>query len=183
MWLSASLCVLLCAFSLPPFSASISLWILSMYFWNNEHRAPLFVFPHQNRARVTEGSSDLVISAFHWLMQPVWIPAGACAWAVHGMDPPARPRQRGSVAFVAGRSVKFSLFFSRLFKFLFFPSELCVPGCGHTWNGVCCTGVPGFTLPSAGQPFPSAVPPHPIAFMTPHLLIFTLHLFPPPQTP
>lgn len=79
--LSTSLCVLLCAFSFPPFTPSISLWILSMYFWNNEHRALLFVFPHQNRARVTEGSSDLVISGFYWVMQPMWIPAGACGWA------------------------------------------------------------------------------------------------------
>lgn len=44
---------------------SISLWILSMYFWNNEHRALLFVFLHQNRARVTEESYDLAISSFY----------------------------------------------------------------------------------------------------------------------
>lgn len=62
--LGASLCALLCAFSFPPFTPCISLWILSMYFWNNEHRALLFVFLHQNRALVTEGSSDLGISGF-----------------------------------------------------------------------------------------------------------------------
>lgn len=68
---SYCVCIQLPSFHSPPFPQ----WILSMYFWNNEHRALLFVFPHQNRALVTEGSSSLVISALHWLMP--WIPAGA----------------------------------------------------------------------------------------------------------
>lgn len=43
-------CLTVCAFSFPPFAASISLRILSVYFWNNERRAPLFVFPHRNQS-------------------------------------------------------------------------------------------------------------------------------------
>lgn len=39
-----SLCVLLCALSSSPFTPSISLWVLSMYFWNNECTALLFCF-------------------------------------------------------------------------------------------------------------------------------------------
>lgn len=198
--LSASLCVLLCAFSFPPFTPSISLWILSMYFWNNEHRAPLFVFPHQNRARVTEGSSDLVISGFYWVMQPVWIPAGACGWAALavGWDGSPSTSQGNGLSWFCCWQIRalFAFLFPGFFYYSFFftssgCSELSVPWCGYTWNAGCCRGVQGFTHPSPRQSLPRLFPllspliPFLLWPLTSNccLLIFSLHLFPGPQPP
>lgn len=99
--LSASLCVLQRAFSSPPFSASISLWILSMGFWNHEHRALLFVSPHQNGARVTEGSPDLGTSALPWLLRPCGSQQQPVDELWGGLGPPAHPREMGSAGSLA----------------------------------------------------------------------------------
>lgn len=71
--------------SLPP-------WILSVYFWNNERGASLFVFLHQNRARVTEESSSLAGSGFYRPCSPCAVDSKT-ALAVHKhpmMDPLSR---------------------------------------------------------------------------------------------
>lgn len=178
MWVCVSeltVCLSVCI-QLPCFTASFSLWVLSVNFWNHEHRAQLFVFPHQNRALVTEGSPDLVISAV-----PGWIPAGASGWAV-GWDGSPSTSQGKRLSFYCWQNLSiltfpcFSLIFIK-FNLIFFPtslgcSELLVPCCGSLWNVVIVEECKDSLSHHQGRIFPGFPSSHPL-----HDPSFSLSIF------
>lgn len=124
-----SLGVLLCAPSSSPFTPSISQWVLSMYFWNNECTALLFCFSSPKQSSHDRSITRLCPLCF-LVGQPTCVPGAVGHTALHQkmlelilpsvLDLLPHPMQAVRVLFIAATTTTLSLLL-----FLFLTTHPC----------------------------------------------------------